>query len=305
MQSEPVKQKNKILIVDDEAFNLDILETTLEEAGYEVVRAIDGKSALQMLSGIDKLDAIILDRMMPGLDGISVLKTLKTNSKYHHIPVIMQTADGHHQQMMEGIQAGAYYYLIKPFNEEVLLSIVKAAIRDARKLKKISNDVSKFQNIIGILEETRFRFRTFDEAEKIADFVSFFCPNPEKVRVGLYELMVNAIEYGNLGVPYEKKYQLMAENKWQEEVQRLVSLPENADKFATLAFVTRPQEITIYIKDQGKGFRWRDYMDFDPMRMTEPHGRGIAMSNAICFSSLEYEDNGTQAVCHIARNDFS
>ena len=210
-----MKDKNKILIVDDEAFNLDILETTLEEAGFEVVRAVDGKQALQLLSGLDKLDAIILDRMMPGMDGISVLKTLKTNSKYYHIPVIMQTADGHHEQMMEGIQAGAYYYLVKPFNEDVLLSIVKAAIRDARKLKKISGDVSKFQNIIGILEETRFRFRTFDEAEKIANFVSFFCPNSEKVYVGLYEIMVNAIEYGNLGVPYEKKYQLVAENKWQ------------------------------------------------------------------------------------------
>lgn len=206
----------RILVVDDEPFNLDIVSEYLDEMNFDLVMVESGEAAWDALCDTaQQFDLVLLDRMMPGMDGISVLKTLKTNSKYYHIPVIMQTADGHHEQMMEGIQAGAYYYLVKPFNEDVLLSIVKAAIRDARKLKKISGDVSKFQNIIGILEETRFRFRTFDEAEKIANFVSFFCPNSEKVYVGLYEIMVNAIEYGNLGVPYEKKYQLVAENKWQ------------------------------------------------------------------------------------------
>jgi len=79
-------------------------------------------------------------------------------------------------------------------------------------------------------------------------------------------------------------------------------LPENAEKYATLTFETNAKEITIHIKDQGKGFRWKDYLDFDPLRMTEPHGRGIAMSNAICFSSQVYEENGTHAVCHIVRH---
>lgn len=294
--------KTKILAVDDEVFNLDILETTLEDAGYEVIRATDGKSALQVISSIDNLELIILDRMMPGMDGISVLKTLKTNPKYHSIPVIMQTADGHHEQMMEGIQAGAYYYLIKPFNEEVLLSIVKAAIRDAHKLRQMSEDVNKHKNVIGLLQKAVFKFHTLDDAAKIANYVASFCPNSDKVAYGLNELMVNAIEHGNLNIPYEKKYQLVKESKWKEELQRLTALPENADKYATLTFEARDDEFTIHIKDQGKGFRWKDFMDFDPMRMAEPVGRGIAMCNAICFSSLEYKDDGSQAICHITRH---
>jgi CheY-like chemotaxis protein len=294
-----MKTRTKVLAVDDEEFNLDILETMLEDAGYEVIRAANGKEALRSIASIDNLELIVLDRMMPGMDGIGVLKALKTNPKYHNIPVIMQTADGHHEHVTEGIQAGAYYYLIKPFTENVLLSIVKAAIRDAGKLKQMSEDIRKHKNITGLLEKAQFRFRTFEEAASIAQYVANFCPSPEKTAYGLNELMVNAIEHGNLSVPYETKYQLTVEGRWHEEIKRLMSLPENTTKHALLTFECNGDEITIAIKDQGKGFRWQDYLDFDPTRMTEPTGRGIAMSNSICFSSLEYRDGGSQVVCRI------
>lgn len=122
-----------ILAVDDEAFVLDILEDDLHDAGYEVVRAEDGAKALHTLSHMDHCDAIILDRMMPGMDGMAVLRELKSNPDYSNIPVILQTADGQSDHIEETMKAGAYCYLVKPYNEKVLISAIQAAMRSTAK----------------------------------------------------------------------------------------------------------------------------------------------------------------------------
>lgn len=290
--------KLRILAVDDERFNLDIIEMALEDK-YEVARAQDGLAALEILERDPDFDVIVLDRSMPRMDGMELLRTLTANPRYRDIPIIMQTANGQPQQVLEGIQAGVYYYLIKPYDEELLLSLISSAVYDAKTNRKIREEISKYKNVSGLIEYSRFRFRTLEEAVSLAYYVANACPKPDKVVYGLNELMVNAIEHGNLKLSYIEKPQLLVENRWNEEVDRLLALPENLHKFATLVFELGEHDITITISDQGDGFNWKNYVDFDPVRMTEPHGRGIAMSKAICFSALEYREGGKEVVCRI------
>jgi CheY-like chemotaxis protein len=297
-----MKKKPKILAVDDEVFNLDILESILEDADYQVVRAEDGNIALQKLRETGAIDVIILDRMMPKMDGIMVLKTLKSDPQYRDIPVIMQTADAQNSQMLEGIRAGAYYYLIKPYSEDVLLGIVRAAIRDAKAHELLRREMRNQKSVIPLLSLARFHFRTLEEAANIARYVANFCPRPEEAAYGLSELMNNAVEHGNLRVSPERKLEFTAQNHWREEVERLAALPENAQKFATLTYEAKGSDITITVADQGKGFNWKNYLDFDPTRMTEPVGRGIAMCKAVYFPDMEFKLGGTQAVCHLSRD---
>ena len=111
--------KRKILIVEDDLQSLNLLEECLSET-YEVVLAEDGNKALEKLKEVDnehsgRVQAVVLDWMMPGLSGIDVLKILKANSRFQDIPVIMQTAKSDSADIVNGLKLGAFQYLTKPY----------------------------------------------------------------------------------------------------------------------------------------------------------------------------------------------
>ncbi len=127
-------------------------------------------------------------------------------------------------------------------------------------------------------------------------------PQPELSVTGLYELLLNAVEHGNLGIGYTLKNQLLATGEWDAEVQRRLQLPENIAKHVIVSFVRHNSEIAITITDQGNGFDWRPFMELEPSRATLANGRGIAKANLLSFDSMAYRDNGrtVQIVCRIA-----
>jgi DNA-binding response OmpR family regulator len=118
----------KVLIVDDEQEVVRLLEVILTRAGYAVAKAFSGKECLSLLAR-ENPDVILLDIMMPGMTGLEVMEALR--SIYGTIsipPVIFLTAKGGMESMIEGLQAGAYKYLVKPTSREKLIEIVKAAL---------------------------------------------------------------------------------------------------------------------------------------------------------------------------------
>ena len=119
---------NKILIVDDEPFNLDLLEQELMDLGYPSVRASDGKQALQQ---IDKLnpDLVLLDYRMPEMNGIDVLREIRQRRK--ELPVVMITAYGTIDLAVEAVKAGADDFITKPFDPEHLALVVEKALERA------------------------------------------------------------------------------------------------------------------------------------------------------------------------------
>ena len=118
----------KILIVDDAASMRGLVAMTLKKSGYEVVEASDGKDALTKLSSVGKVDLIITDLNMPNMDGIELIKTLKTDMKYRFIPVIMLTTESQEAKKEEGRKAGAKAWIVKPFKPDVLVNVVKKII---------------------------------------------------------------------------------------------------------------------------------------------------------------------------------
>ena len=119
---------NKILIVDDEPFNLDLLEQELSEQDYTIERANDGEEALQKVESFLP-DVILLDYMMPKLNGIEVVKRLRQDERYKLIPVILVTAKGSLEDKVRGLDAGADDYVVKPFDSFELLARVRSMIR--------------------------------------------------------------------------------------------------------------------------------------------------------------------------------
>jgi adenylate cyclase len=117
-----------ILVVDDVADNVEILQLRLESQGYEVIAAADGEAALAAIR--DQLpDLVLLDIMMPKLDGIATVKALKADSSLPFIPVILVTARADAKDVVAGLEAGADDYLTKPVDQAALMARVRAMLR--------------------------------------------------------------------------------------------------------------------------------------------------------------------------------
>ena len=114
----------KILLADDEVFMLRLLEMTFKKGGYEVISCRDGKEALAKATSLLP-QLIVLDIMMPGLDGLGALRLLKQNPATEKIPVVVLSAKGHSLTRVDAVMAGAVLFLAKPFSPNELLGAVQ------------------------------------------------------------------------------------------------------------------------------------------------------------------------------------
>lgn len=294
--------KSRILAVDDEALNLEILlEYFEDEPGLTLDIASGGEAAWTLLQDpSNEYQAILLDRMMPELDGVGLLKRIKTTSRLAGIPVIMQTAANSPAQIREGLEAGAYYYLTKPYKRDNLLAIVHAALIDGAARDALRQQLHSHINALQYLEKATFSIRSVDEANQLASIMAQACPNPDSVIMGISELLINGVEHGNLGLSYAEKSELKRNDGWRPEVDRRMALVENINKQVRLEFTRNAECITLKITDQGVGFDWAKYMEIDPERAFDPNGRGIALSRMLSFSNLYYEGCGNVAVATIS-----
>jgi len=123
---------SRILVVDDVPANVEILSFHLGDEGYDVVEAQSGEQALAILNSDAEsdIDLVLLDVMMPVMSGLDVLAQIKRNSETEHIPVILVTANAEDQNVAEGLDMGAFDYIIKPYSLMVLLARVRAALRE-------------------------------------------------------------------------------------------------------------------------------------------------------------------------------
>ncbi len=133
---------NKILVVDDEEDILELVRYNLARDGYRVVCAASGEQALSRAKS-EPFDLILLDLMLPGIDGLEVAKRLKSKPETRHIPIIMLTAKGEEADIVTGLELGADDYVTKPFSPRILIARVKAVIR--RRVKEETDDSSIIQ----------------------------------------------------------------------------------------------------------------------------------------------------------------
>ena len=117
-----------VMIVEDSASVRQVLKITLSNAGYEVREGVDGQDALHKLNG-DKINLFVCDVNMPNMDGITFVKKLKEKENYKFTPVIMLTTESEEEKKMQGMEAGAKAWLVKPFQPAQLLSAVEKLIR--------------------------------------------------------------------------------------------------------------------------------------------------------------------------------
>jgi len=291
----------RILIVDDEELSRQILLDTLGFVGYVVDCADSGWDAWEKLDAAPTnfYDLVLLDRSMPGLDGMELLARIRQDNRLLHLPVIMQTAVATSEDIADGIKAGAYYYLAKPLNLKLLLSVVGQAVEEQRTRRRLQDDLEKRAAAMRLLRAGLFRFRTPDEANSLASALARSYPTNRNLAFGLTEMFMNAIEHGNLGISYDEKSRLIDEGRLDQEIQTRLSHPDFRDRAATVEVQRLAEDVHFCIRDEGEGFDWLPYLEIDPSRAFSTHGRGIAMSRRLSFDRIDYRGAGNEVNCTV------
>jgi len=134
--------KKRILVVDDEEDILELVRFNLVKEGYQVTGALTGEEALRKARS-EPFDLIVLDLMLPGIDGLEVAKKLKAHEKARQIPIVMLSAKGEEADIVTGLELGADDYITKPFSPRVLIARVRTVLR--RKTVQAEDDTAVLQ----------------------------------------------------------------------------------------------------------------------------------------------------------------
>jgi two-component system alkaline phosphatase synthesis response regulator PhoP len=138
--------KKKILVVDDEEDILELVRYNLAREGYKVLCASSGEDGLKAAKS-EKPDLIVLDLMLPGIDGLDVTRRLKGDPATRRIPIVMLTARGEESDIVAGLELGAEDYITKPFSPRVLVARIKAALRRELKHETAEREVIQIHEI--------------------------------------------------------------------------------------------------------------------------------------------------------------
>lgn len=141
-----------------------------------------------------------------------------------------------------------------------------------------------------------FRLRNLSEVLIVSQQLSEYFTDPDEVAIGIYELLINAVEHGNLGIGYDYKTELVRQGTWESEINRRMNLTENAHKEVDVSLVKNKHECALTICDQGKGFNWQHYLTM-PLQQVRLHGRGLLIASHCNFDSLIFNAAGNAVTC--------
>lgn len=295
--------QSRLLLVDDTPAALKLLSMMVATMGWDYETAVDGEEAFNKINAQapDYYSVVVSDWLMPKMDGIALLKALKKDPERRHIPVILQTALADKDSVQQGLKEGAFYYLAKPLDMELVQSVIRSALRDYKTHQNLRAEITKITASFATAKHAEFEYKTLEEARGLSSLLASLSAEPDEAVVGLFELMVNAVEHGNLAITYDEKTQLIDQGRLVEEVKHRLADDAYRNKFVSLNLTVQPQEIKVIIQDMGDGFDFEEYLTFSMERMLDNHGRGIMMANQAGFKKLEYSDGGRQVTCCIER----
>jgi len=176
-----VMPKEKILIVDDERDILELVRINLEREGYQVLCAESGEKALELARSA-RPDMVVLDLMLPGIDGLEVARSIRGDEHTGAIPILMLSAKGEESDIVTGLELGADDYVTKPFSPKILIARIRSVLRRrrARAGQPESNEIISLQGIvINPLKHTvEAGGRKIDLTPSEFDILLFLCSRP-------------------------------------------------------------------------------------------------------------------------------
>ncbi len=286
----------RVLLIDDEKLVRDELGGLLVDEGYQVTTAADGEEGLARFRS-DPSDMVITDVRMPHRDGLSVAMSIRQEAP--NTPITIITGHGNEAMVLEALRAGVTDFIKKPVRFQDLVS---ALLRMAAALDQARERLHDLPAGIEILER-KWVYRLDNDLAAVPRFIDALLRRAvpswpsavlNELGVALREVLVNAIEHGNLGVTYDEKARALERGDLSELLTQRGAMPERASLRTTVTVRRADRELRIRIRDQGSGFDWRRLPDpDDPANLLAGHGRGVLLAT-LAVDELAYNEVGNE-----------
>ena len=274
-------RSEKIIIIEPDRLVIETLQGYLKNQTFQIYIAQDVATAKDMIENSPEgFLAILLALETPEKNSIELLTWLQLQKVIFNSPVIIFTDNSDKSLIRESINKGPFYYLTKPMSDEnTFLTTLNLALQDFHVRNKYFNRFHHSENPLQYLREGTFHFQTLEEGEYLTSKIANASGRP-KDTILVDELFENAVEHGNLGITYGEKTLLVKDGIWNDEVKNRLLLKKNKNKFVEVILCRDDDNMILIIKDQGQGFDYKKYLNFDADRVFHNHGRGIALTNS-------------------------
>ncbi len=283
---------NRVLIVDDEEILRNILSRFLKQANFEPIEAKDGKEAIELFK-ISNPALIISDIMMPKMDGLTLLNEIKKLD--NNAMVILMTGYGNEDILLEALRGGALNFFKKPFNFHELIKFVEHALKhkkepqfDALYSEHLVEEIKSFSfpteetNILPIVNQITLHLKKIVPESEILN-----------IKIGIEEILTNAIEHGNLGITFDEKQKAIEEGKWGEFIESRLNINNNRKKLIKINSKLTQEKFEIVVTDEGEGFDWQSLPEVTADNLLRYNGRGIFLTK-IYFDEVIFNEKGNE-----------
>ncbi len=282
--------RGSILIIDDNVDLLEYLKDFFMIYNYEVILAESGNEGIEKFREFSP-DIVISDIRLPDKSGNIVVKEIKEIDK--EVPIIVITGYSDHNLILSAMKNGAVELLKKPFKPKDLKYLVSKIETLFRKIKvKLSSSFVQWE---------KRQLRLFNDIHLISSVTDFIFANVDYLfgevsflKIGLQEILINAIEHGNLKISYEEKQQLLSTGDYPNILREKAALPEHIGKYVDIKVFSTPDYLKIIVQDQGDGFDLSEIPDPEnPENFLKEFGKGIMMTlNA--YDEVIYNEKGNR-----------
>jgi CheY-like chemotaxis protein/anti-sigma regulatory factor (Ser/Thr protein kinase) len=284
--------KPRVLVVDDQEALRSLLARLLEREGFDPVQAEDGAQAVELYKSEAPL-VVVSDIMMPRMDGLALLNEIRRIDR--NATVILMTGQGNEDVLLKALRGGASNFFKKPFN-------VRELIEEIRKVVDFRLEAARSSLFSPLLEEETKRFvmpRADSPFFPIINQITLQLPcllPPEDIlnlKIGIEEVITNAIEHGNLGISFEEKNKAIQEGRLVELIADKGRESDAAGRQVRISSRLTSEIFEVVIRDDGEGFDWRTLPAVEPENLLAFNGRGIFLTK-IYFDEVAYNDAGNE-----------
>jgi len=282
----------RVGIIGDDMGDLEAAAERLRAIGFSSM-LVDGPSAIwdpAPGAGAD-VDVMLVRASLKPVEIVQSLESLRDNPRQAPVWTIVLSRHQSSADRPRLIHAGARHLLTMPVEDATLSRVVRAALVDLATSKAIQDYVTSHKSAVGHMLSAVFEIRTIDEAQKLSTMLATNCPVPEKVAVGIWELLSNAIEHGNLEIDYDEKAKLLESGRFEGELARRLRQAPYADRVARVEFRRATKSIRLRVTDEGPGFDFRRFVEAE-VPTDRPNGRGICIARTLCFDRMTYRGQG-------------
>lgn len=277
----------------------DQLSFALKEADFLPQQFNSIEELSNEINGSKNTELLLIKYLGSTNEVLNSLSNLTENKLQARCDIILYAPQADKTLVSECAKYNIYTVLCEETAVQNLCSIAQSVHMAMEQTNQLQNEVMQRSSAIGYIKSGEFEVCEPSEAFNLATMLSVACPDPKTIALGLFELITNGIEHGNLGIGYNLKTKLLRERKYKEEIEARLIDPKHKDKRVIVSFMRTDDKIKFTIKDQGNGFDPSPYLQFDPKRIMDPHGRGIAMTVASSFDKVRYNDIGNQVTCEL------